>query len=182
MKLFRWFAAHQECGPPLPSALLLTLSRLRIYFNRLIDRSWNHEETQVFPKLNLLTNHIRLVLDMQIILPPWELQVYVAKDNSILRDGYVQFHNCSVVLFMIGFLSFISKINCTVLPCLFFGTSFRCCREEFPRRYRSCLLSRCNISRLAVCLVLIELKLRRFHVLKIRCVLQVSHEYFMSIS
>ena len=34
----------------------------------------------------MLTNHIRLVLDMQIILPPWELQVHVAKDNGILRD------------------------------------------------------------------------------------------------
>ena len=38
--------------------------------------------------LKLLTNHSRLVLDMQIILPPLELQVYVAKDNGILRDGY----------------------------------------------------------------------------------------------
>ena len=44
------------------------------------------EETQVFPKLNLLTNHSRIVLDMQIILPPWELQVHVTKDNSILRN------------------------------------------------------------------------------------------------
>ena len=36
--------------------------------------------------LKLLTNHSRLVLDMQIILPRWELQVHVAKDNGILRD------------------------------------------------------------------------------------------------
>ena len=36
--------------------------------------------------LKLLTNHSRLVLDMQIILPPLELQVHVAKDNGILRD------------------------------------------------------------------------------------------------
>ena len=38
----------------------------------------------------MLTNHIRLVLDMQIILPPWELQVHVAKDNGILRDAPYQ--------------------------------------------------------------------------------------------
>ena len=36
---------------------------------RLIDSSRNLEETRVFPKLNLLTNHNRLVLDMQIIMP-----------------------------------------------------------------------------------------------------------------
>ena len=39
--------------------------------------------------LKLLTNHSRLVLDMQIILPPRELQVDVAKDNSILPDELV---------------------------------------------------------------------------------------------
>ena len=41
--------------------------------------------------LKLLTNHSRLVLDMQIILPPRELQVDVAKDNSILPDA-MKFH------------------------------------------------------------------------------------------
>ena len=65
---------------------------------------------------------------------------------------------CSVVLFMIGFLSFISKIKCTALPCLFFVISFRCCWEEFPQWYRSCLLTQGNKSRLALCLVLIALK------------------------
>ena len=48
-------------------------------------------------------------------------------------------------------LSFMSKINCTALPCLFFVISFRCCWVEFPRRYRSYLLARGNISRLAWC-------------------------------
>ena len=79
-------------------------------------------------------------------------------------------------------LSFISEINCTALPCLFF-LSFRCWWVEFPRRYRSCVLAQGNISRLAWCLVPIVLKLRRFckptliHGLEIRCVMQVSHEY-----
>ena len=58
-------------------------------------------------------------------------------------------------------LSFISKIICTALPCLLFVISFRRCSVEFPRRYRSCLLAQGNISRLALCLVRIELKLRR---------------------
>ena len=40
-------------------------------------------------------------------------------------------------------LSFILKINCTALPCLFFVVSFRCCCVEIPRRYRSCLLAPC---------------------------------------
>ena len=59
-------------------------------------------------------------------------------------------------------LSFISKINCTALPWLFFVISFRCWWVEFPRRYRSCVLAQGNISRLAWCLVRIVLKLRRF--------------------
>ena len=33
---------------------------------------------------------------------------------------------------------------------------------EFPRRYRRCLLPQGNMTRLALCLVRIELKLRRF--------------------
>ena len=53
-------------------------------------------------------------------------------------------------------LSFISKINCTSLPCLFFVISFRCCCVEFPQCYRSCLLAPC-VSRVQT-----ELKLRRF--------------------
>ena len=63
---------------------------------------------------------------------------------------------------MIGFLSFISKLNCTALPCLLFVISFRCCWVKFPRHYMSFLLSQGNISRLALCLVRIEQKLRRF--------------------
>ena len=39
---------------------------------------------------------------------------------NLFKVSYVLVQNCSVVLFMIGFLSFISKINCTALPCLFF--------------------------------------------------------------
>ena len=75
---------------------------------------------------------------------------------------------------MIGFLSFFSKINCTALPCLFFVISFRCCWVQFPRRYRRCLLARGNISRLALCLVRIALKLRPgsdavLHVSRIEC-------------
>ena len=63
---------------------------------------------------------------------------------------------------MIDFISFISKINCTTLPCLLLVVSFRCCLVEFPPRYRSCLRTHGNISRLALCLVRIEMKLRRF--------------------
>ena len=59
-------------------------------------------------------------------------------------------------------LSFISKINCTALPCLLFVILFKFCWLELPWRYRSCLLTHGNISRLALCLVRIELKLRRF--------------------
>ena len=86
---------------------------------------------------------------------------------------------------MIGFLSFISKINCTALPCLFFVISFRCCWVEFPWRYRSCLLAQDNVSRLALCLVRIELKLRRFrspHLWAcckyLTSISQVSHKLF----
>ena len=78
-------------------------------------------------------------------------------------------------------LSFILKINCTALPCLFFVISFRCCWVEFPPRYWSCLLTQGNISRLALYLVRIVLKLRCFRmVLKSGacCISQV----FMSIS
>ena len=85
-------------------------------------------------------------------------------------------------------LSFISKINCTALPCLFFVISFRCCCVEFPRRYRSCLLAQGNISRLAWCLVRIVLKLRRFRKPTVRVLksgawckyLTSIHEYIMS--
>jgi len=38
-------------------------------FNRLIDTAEMCQETQVFRKLNMLTDHNRLVLDMQIIMP-----------------------------------------------------------------------------------------------------------------
>ena len=59
--------------------------------------------------------------------------------------------------------------------------------SEVPRYYRSCLLSQGNISRLTLCLVPIELKLRRFRKptfigFEIRCELQVSQEYLTSIS
>ena len=84
----------EECGPPLISALFLTLTHLGIYFTHStvwLTAAEICEETQVFPNLNLLTNNIRLVLDMQIILPPWELQVHVAKDNGNLRDDYLTF-------------------------------------------------------------------------------------------
>ena len=66
------------------------------------------------------------------------------------------------MLFMISFLSFISTINCTALPYLFFVISFKCCRVEFPPHYRSCLLAPGKISRLAFCFVRFELKLRHF--------------------
>ena len=59
-------------GPPLTRAPWLSTLRLGISlheFKRLIDSSRNLEETRVFPKLNLLTNHNRLVLEMQIIMP-----------------------------------------------------------------------------------------------------------------
>ena len=82
------------------SALLLTLSRLGIYFTHStvwLTAAEICEETQVFPNLNLLTNHIRLVLGMQIILPPLQLQVHVAKDNGILRDAPTPSpHPCAV--------------------------------------------------------------------------------------
>ena len=44
----------------------------------------------------------------------------------IFKESYLVFQNCSVVLFIIGFLYFLSKINFTTLPCLFFVISFRC--------------------------------------------------------
>ena len=83
---------------------------------------------------------------------------------------------------MIGFLSNISKINCTSLPCLFFLISFRCCWVKFPRHYRSYLFSPRNISRLGLCLVRIELKLSQAHIhwFEILCELQVSQDYLTS--
>ena len=54
------------------------------------------EEAQVFPKLNLLTNHSRVALDVEIIMPlvnnlrPLSISVYVAKDNDILCDDEKQ--------------------------------------------------------------------------------------------
>ena len=90
-------------------------------------------------------------------------ELSIANWYSLFKVSYVLFQNFSVMLFKISFLSFISKLySCTALPCLFFVISFRCCWVEFPRRYRSCLLARGNISRLALCLVRIALKLRRF--------------------
>ena len=59
-------------------------------------------------------------------------------------------------------LSFILRINCTALPCLLSVFSFWCCWVELPRRYRSCFTRASNKSRLALCLVRIVLKLRRF--------------------
>ena len=59
-------------SPPLTRAPWLSTLRLGISlhaFKRLIDSSRNLEGTRVFPKLNSLTNHNRLVLDMQIIMP-----------------------------------------------------------------------------------------------------------------
>ena len=49
------------------------LSHLRIYFTH--PTVWLTEaeickETQVFPKLNVLANNNRLVLDLEIIIPP----------------------------------------------------------------------------------------------------------------
>ena len=44
------------------------------------------EETHVFPKLNQLTNHSRLILDMQIIMPRaiiWELQCKYMSRNTM---------------------------------------------------------------------------------------------------
>ena len=51
-------------------------------------------ETQVFPKLHLLTNHNRLLLQMQVLIK-WALQANVAKNNSILRDGNRNYENQS---------------------------------------------------------------------------------------
>ena len=95
-----------------------------------------------------------------------------------------------VVLFMIGFLSFISKTNCTAVICLVCSLLFHSRVAEWSRpwRYRSCLLTQGNIFRLALCSVRIELKLRRFRKpkfnglkdLEIRCGLQLSHEYLTS--
>ena len=42
---------------------------------------------------------------MQIILPPWELQVHVAKDNGILRDDF--WHQLG--LLQRGFLAFLHE-------------------------------------------------------------------------
>ena len=42
------------------------------------------------------------------------------------KHSFLGSYTCSVVLFMIGFLSFISKIDYNFLPCLFFVFSFRC--------------------------------------------------------
>ena len=62
-------------------------------------------------------------------------ELSVANLWYLFKVSYVLFLNCSVVLFIvIGFLSFISKINCTALPRLFFVISFRCCWAEFSRR------------------------------------------------
>ena len=43
--------------------------RMRRRFARVLTAAEIWEETQVFPMLKLLTNHSRLVLNMQIILP-----------------------------------------------------------------------------------------------------------------
>ena len=45
------------------------------------------QRAQVFPKLNLLTNHNRLLLRMQIMLINLALQARVARNNSILGDA-----------------------------------------------------------------------------------------------
>ena len=55
---------RKQCGPHLIRALLLTLSHLGIY----LTAAEMYKETEVFPKLNLLTNHSRLLLHMQIML------------------------------------------------------------------------------------------------------------------
>ena len=47
-------------------------------------------ESRVFPKLSLPANHSRVVVNMQIVMPPlknWALQVHVAKDNRIVGDA-----------------------------------------------------------------------------------------------
>ena len=59
---------------------------------------------------------------------------------------------------------------------------------RFPRLYRSCLLERGNISRLALCLLRIELKLRRFrkptfmglNPVRVASISRVFHEYLIS--
>ena len=106
-------------------------------------------------------------------------KIFRRKLVLIVQYKLFPFQNCSVVLFMIGFLSFILKINGTFLPYLFFVISFRCCWVEFPRRYqyRSCLLTQANISRLGLCLMRIALKLTRFRELH-----HVSYKYLQSIS
>ena len=63
---------------------------------------------------------------------------------------------------MIGFLSFISKINCSALSCLFFIIFIQVLLSGVSSAVGSCLLTQGNISRLALCLVRIALKLARF--------------------
>ena len=55
---------------------------------------------------------------------------------------------------MIGFLSFISKVNCTALPHLFI--------QVLLNRFSLARKDNIHVSRLALCLVRIALKLRRF--------------------
>jgi len=121
-------------------------------------------------------NHCFQVVSSAIVfLEPFSLfwenfeELSVANYWDLFKVSYHVFRNCSVELFMIGFLSFLSKINCTTLPCVFFVISFRCCWVEFRRRHRydACLLTLANISRLGFCLVQIALKLIRFLFLKV---------------
>ena len=57
---------------------------------------------------------------------------------------------------MIGFLSFLSRINYTTLPCIVCSLLFHSCVAEWSfvgDTYGSCLLAQANISRLGLCLV-----------------------------
>ena len=51
-------------------------------------------------------------------------ELSAANQQYLFKVSYVLVQNCSVLLFMIGFLSVISKINWTALPCLFSSLLF----------------------------------------------------------